>query len=161
MANELKCKCVGFISLKLNPVAMQTVRILQAVALMLIVALAASCTASKEYTRKLFAPRNVPVKDSQALALRFLDIDSTEKNSSDWVTTDIIMGRDTAGSSIALDNLSKTYPAIAVTKPKTDSALALKEVKETPGKNTTPVMDEPVAKASVANGVRLKKSRDE
>ena len=35
---------------------MQTVRLLQAVALMLIVALAASCTATKEYTSKLFAP---------------------------------------------------------------------------------------------------------
>ncbi|MBM3415549.1 MAG: hypothetical protein FJY20_03685 [Bacteroidetes bacterium] len=140
---------------------MQTVRILQAVALMLIVALAASCSASKEYTSKLFAPRNPPVNDSQALALRFLDIDSTEKNTSDWVTTDIIMGRDTSGNSIALDNLAMIYPASPLAKPKSDSITVSKEIKEPLVKTTTPFIDKPVAKTSAANGVRQKKSRDE
>ena len=48
---------------------MQTTRIGQAVILMMIVAMAASCAASKEYTSKLFAPRTPVVTDSQSIAL--------------------------------------------------------------------------------------------
>ena len=45
---------------------MQTTRIVQAVILMMVVAMAASCAASKEYTSKLFAPRIPVAKDTQA-----------------------------------------------------------------------------------------------
>ena len=101
---------------------MQTARILQAVILMMIVALAASCTATKQYTSKLFAPRTQEIKDSQAIAvspLRFLELDSAGADQNGWVTTDIIMGRDTISNTLALDNLAKTFPA---TPAKNDSA---------------------------------------
>ena len=42
-------------TIKIKSITMQTARIVQAVVLMMIVALAASCAASKEYTSKLFA----------------------------------------------------------------------------------------------------------
>lgn len=102
---------------------MQTARILQAVALMLIVALAASCTASKEYSSKLFGLRTEDKKDSQAITLRFLEMDKLEADKNGWVTTDIIMGRDTASKTVALDNLAKIFPAMKITK---DSALTAK-----------------------------------
>jgi hypothetical protein len=64
---------------------MQTVRMGQAVVLLSIVAMAASCAASKEYTSKLFAPRDgMPVKDSQATALRFLELDNLEPDQDNW-----------------------------------------------------------------------------
>jgi hypothetical protein len=139
---------------------MQTVRIVQAVALILIVAMAASCSASKEYTSKLFAPRTPEVKDSQATALKFLDIDAAETDRSDWVSTDIIMGRDT-NNTTALDNFSKTFPASPVAaKAKTDSAIVIKDTKPLMAEVKTPVADEPVAKAMNAGGVRDKKTRE-
>lgn len=97
---------------------MQTARIGQAVVLMMIVALAASCSASKEYTSKLFAPRNpAAVPDSQATALRFLELDNVEPDQSNWVTTDIITGRDTTSKTFALDKFAASYPATTATKP--------------------------------------------
>ena len=89
---------------------MQTGRIVQAVLLIMIVAIAASCAASKEYSSKLFAPRMPVAKDTQALAFKFLDFDGTEDEKADWVTTDIIMGRDTVSKTLALDKLSKVFP---------------------------------------------------
>lgn len=142
---------------------MQTARILQAVILMMIVAMAASCAASKEYTSKLFAPRTPVIKDSQVLAvapLRFLELDSALTNQEDWVTTDIIMGRDTATNTIALDNLARILP---VNRERIDTI-----VKSDPGK-TTPSMTEvkntqvetaPVAKAANPGEVRNKRSRE-
>lgn len=139
---------------------MQTVRILQAVALMLIVALAASCTASKQYTSKLFAPRTPVIRDSQAVVLRFLETDSAAFNTADWVTTDIIMGRDTASQTLALDNFSRTFPLSPAAKVKPDSVTVVKDSKDAVVK-TTAVPDEPVAKTGTVNGVRAKKSREE
>lgn len=95
---------------------MQTARIVQAVALMLIVAVAASCAATKEYTSKIF-PTQPVVKDSQAVALRFLELDKLDPDQENWVSTDIIMGRDTGSKTAALDKLSETFPATGVTKP--------------------------------------------
>jgi hypothetical protein len=102
---------------------MQTSRIVQAVILMMIVAMAASCAASKEYTSKLFAPRVVETKDSLVTAkvLRFLNVDSNDTDKEGWVTTDIIMGRDTISKTLALDNLAKIYPAAKATTVITDS----------------------------------------
>lgn len=138
---------------------MQTARILQAVALMLIVALAASCAASKEYSSKLFKPRTETVKDSQAVALRFLELDKLEDGKDGWVTTDIIMGRDTASQTAALDILAKTFPAGKATR---DSAIIVKDDKTIPvvaETKTTPAADVPIAKNTGER--RNKKTRED
>ena len=140
---------------------MQTARLVQAVIVMLIVALAASCAATKEYSSKLFAPRIEAQKDSQSLALRFLEIDSNEKSTEDWVTTDIIKGIDTSMSTASLDNLAKILPS----ETKKDSV----QVKNS-DKPVAPIVaetktnkptDEPVARTTNTNGVRSKKTREE
>jgi hypothetical protein len=110
--------------IKIKSIAMQTKRILQAVVLIVIVGLAAGCAASKEYTSKLFSPRNEPVIDSQATALRFLELDNLQPEKEGWVTTDIIMGKDTGSNTLALDKLAKIYYPIGVPKDTTTSAKA-------------------------------------
>jgi hypothetical protein len=151
----------------------------QAVVLLSIVAMAASCAASKEYTSKLFAPRDgMPVKDSQATALRFLELDNLEPDQDNWVTTDIIMGRDTMSKTLALDKLARIYPATPVSndstlrteESKTPPVLVAKpvpaqteQVKTNPAPvevKTEPVETEPVARAANPGEVRNKRSRD-
>jgi hypothetical protein len=117
---------------------MQTTRIVQAVVLMMIVAVAASCSASKEYTSKLFAPRNPAIKDSQAVALRFLELDKVEPDQENWVTTDIIMGRDTLSKTLALDKLAQVFPASPI------STEALAKTEE-PNTSPVPAIAKPVA----------------
>jgi len=134
---------------------MQTARIVQAVALMLIVALAASCTVSKQYTSKLFTTRDAVAKDNttaEPVALRFLDLDQAEPDQSNWVTTDIIMGRDTSSKTAALDKFSNSFPAAPVIAPvKKDTVNTINKDKEI---RTAPIL--------VNTGeVRTKKSRDE
>lgn len=140
---------------------MQTTKILQTVVLLIIVAIAASCAATKEYTSKLFPTSETAVIDSQKMALRFLELDKIEEDKESWVTTDIIMGRDTMSKTLALDNLANVYPA---SKTKADSILITskaQEVKATAAtKSIEPVTEEPVAKASNANEVREKKTRE-
>ncbi len=141
--------------------AMQTARLVQAVIVMLIVALAASCAVTKEYSSKLFAPRTTVQKDSQSFALRFLEIDNNEKSTEDWVTTDIIRGIDTAISTASLDNLAKTLPS----ERKKDSVQVKNSDKQgapmaSSSEKDTPT-DEPVAKTTNTNGVRSKKTREE
>lgn len=140
---------------------MQTTRIVQAVILMMVVAMAASCAASKEYTSKLFAPRIPVAKDTQAVAaLRFLDIDSAGADKDGWVTTDIIMGRDTVSNTLALDKFSKVFPASPVT---TDTAAKKPELKTTTAvavAKPLPVANEPVAKNLDAGEVRTKRTRE-
>jgi len=159
---------------------MQTARIVQAVILMMIVALAASCAASKEYSSKLFAPRTPVTKDSLAVALRFLDLDKIEPNQDNWVTTDIINGKDTTSQTLALDNLAKTVPAIAVSGEKERSATK-KEDKTNIDKmaktsspanekeksvvrkenKISPLGTEPVAKSTTSpDGTRIKSTRE-
>lgn len=140
---------------------MQTVRIVQAVALMMIVALAASCAASKEYTTKLFSPRTPVVKDSQATALRFLNIDTAQSDQEGWVTTDIIMGRDTITNTAALDKLSNTIkvPSSADSTVKKDTILNTNP-SILVSKPSVPVITEPVARAMNPGEVRTKRSRD-
>jgi len=103
---------------------MQSARILQAVVLLLIVALAASCAATKEYASKIF-PGNTEVKDSQAVALRFLELDKLDPDQENWVSTDIIMGRDTNSKTTALDKLSEVFPSTGAKRP-ADSILVEK-----------------------------------
>lgn len=137
---------------------MQISRMVQAVMLMMIVALAASCAASKDYTSKLFAPRIPVIKDSQVLALRFLELDKLEPNAENMVSTDAIMGRDTTTSSVALDNLANTLPA------RPDSTIKTSTVKTNPviltDKKIIPVESEPVAKSSKPGEVRTKRTRE-
>ena len=110
---------------------MQTMRILQAVALMLIVALAASCATSNQYVSKLFGPR--PVKDSQSVAIKFLELDSLEAGEQ-WVKTDITKDKDSPGE-------AKTTPVVTESK-------------------TTQLPSEPVAKTNNPDGTRTKKTRE-
>jgi hypothetical protein len=131
---------------------MQTSRLLQAVTLLLVIVVAASCTASKEYSSKLFGPRPVPAKDSQAVALRFLELDKLESTDQGWVDTKIIrdsVWRETSGTAAAVakqnteDNLPKTTPAIKTEKP------------------SEPIIEtEPIAKSTNTDGTRNKTSRE-
>lgn len=144
---------------------MQTTRIVQAVILMMIVAMAASCAASKEYTSKLFAPRTPAVKDSQAVALRFLTIDSADTNKEGWVTTDIIMGRDTVSNTLALDKLATVFPAapVAATPAPVDTVIKKAMAKTSPVTveiKPLPAESQPVAKNLNPGEVRSKKMRE-
>jgi hypothetical protein len=140
---------------------MQIARMLQAVVLMLIVALAASCAATKQYSSKLFPGKDAEIKDSSGYALRFLLIDSATKDDENWVTTDIITERDTLNGTAALDILAKNLPANQLQK---DSVLKAKD-----SNNNGPILVKndlpaesgaPVAKTRIPNGVRTKKTRD-
>lgn len=140
---------------------MQTTKIVQTVVLLIIVALAASCAATKEYTSKLFPDSQYPVKDSQAVALRFLELDKVEEDKESWVTTDIIMERDTVSKTLALDNLAKVYPSTNANADSTIKASNTKEIKTTAtSKSIELATEEPVAKAANTNGVREKKTRE-
>ena len=140
---------------------MQKIRIVQAVALMMIVAMAASCAASKEYTSKLFAPRIPSTRDSQAVALRFLEIGSADTDKEGWVTTDRIMGRDSVSNTLALDKLSSVFPAASSqttdSTVKTDPAKTAAVIAQT---KPIPMESEPVAKNSSPGEVRNKKTRE-
>lgn len=136
---------------------MQIARILQAVSLMMIIALAASCATGKEYTSKLFTPRSPIVKDTQNYALRFLKLDAfeTEQQGEGWVSTDIITGRDTVHSTAVLDNFVKNYQSKLDTSGNATS-MELKKVK------SSPILTEPlpVARNAKPGEVRNKKVRD-
>ncbi len=144
---------------------MQTGRLFQTVVLMLLVAIAASCAVSKDYSSRIFRPRNFPdaAIDSSATALHFLDMDTAEADKSNWVSTDAIMGRDSSTGTTALDNFSKTFPAA-----KKDSTKNTEE--KEPVKNTGPVIlaetklparkDDPVARSYDNSPVRSKKTRE-
>ena len=139
---------------------MQTARILQAVVLMMIVALAASCAASKDYSSKLFSQKKESLKDSRAITLRFLELDKLETGNEEWVTTDLIMGRDTLSKPLALDKLSKIFPA---THAVNDTATAGNEKKTIPIVAETkpePVVYHPIAKNNNSGAVRNKRMRE-
>lgn len=138
---------------------MQTLRILQAVALMMVVAMAASCAAGKEYAGKVFPTRDTVLKHSPDLVLRFLDTDSINDQDENWVTTDIIMGRDTTFKTTALDNFSRVFPATVAARTIKDTVTA-KELKSIAAKPAVQV-EEAVVKNHFPNEVRTRKSRDE
>lgn len=146
---------------------MQTARILQAVILMMIVALAASCAATKEYTSKLFAPRTGLTTDSQVVAARplhFLELDSATQNQDNWVSTDIIMGRDVSSGTTVLDNFAKTFPPANNKKDSLARAETEPVAPLTPGAYTqqkTAIQETvPVAKAANPGEVRTKRTRE-
>ena len=132
---------------------MQTSRLLQAVTLLLVIVVAASCTASKEYSSKLFGPRPIPAKDSEAVALRFLELDKLESTDEGWVDTKIIrdsVWRETSGTAEAVakqtadNNTKKTGSVIKTEKP------------------SEPIIEtDPIAKSTNTNGTRNKTTRVE
>lgn len=119
---------------------MQTARLLQAVVLMMMVAVAASCATSHEYVSKLFKPRSEPeqvVVKKELKPVKFLEFDSTGEESDNWVKTDIV----TSSDSIIMARATAKMDSVIVAKP-------------------TPIVSEPVAKTSSPDGTRNKKSRD-
>ena len=134
---------------------MQTKRILQAVVMMMIVVLAASCAATKEYSSKLFNPRIESTKDSPPTALRFLELDQLQSENEGWVSTDIIMGRDTAGKTLALDKLANTFPAKAIVK---NSVLTGKEENTIP--TTVDIKPVQVTEQPIARNINPGESRN-
>lgn len=140
---------------------MQTAKIVQAVVLLMIIAMAASCTITKQYTSKLFPGNELPEKDAQTVALRFLELDKTDINTEGWVTTDIIMGRDTISNTKALDNLATTFPAKNDDRDSIQIATNKKEKTTITKTNITEeVTEEPIAKSTNANEVRRKRTRE-
>src|SRR5437667_5126191 len=119
---------------KIKSLIMQTMRILQAVVLMLIIALAASCATSNQYVSKLFGPRPIPVKDSQAVAIKFLELDSLEADKQAWVKTDIVKDKDSSAE-------VKSTPVVTESK-------------------KTQLPTEPVAKTNNPDGTRTRKTRE-
>lgn len=156
---------------KIKPKVMQTSRIVQAVILMMVVALAASCAAGKEYSAKIFAPRNATTEPvARTTNLRFLDLDKLDGDSSLWVQTDIVNGKDTSDQTLALDNLSKTVPSTAKEKSLIENKKV--ESRDVTQKNSSPIKtesadksipkeSEPVARTLPApDGTRNKSTRE-
>jgi hypothetical protein len=154
-------------AIKIKSIDMQTKRILQAVVIVMIVVMGAGCAATKEYSSKLFSPRIESANDSPATALRFLELDNLQSEKEGWVSTDIIMGRDTASKTLALDKLAKTLPAIPVAK---DTLIAGKE--ELPNGQTgktipvvveakpVPATEQPIARNINPGETRDKRTRE-
>ena len=129
---------------------MRIARIVQAVALMLVVALAASCATSKEYVGKLFGPRPSTFKDSQLL-VQFLELDSLNRNEDGWVETNIT--KDTSA-------VTKSEPIVAESIPASPS-LKLQQSKAGKQVKTIPVREEIVAKTTnKTDGIRNRTKRE-
>lgn len=139
MANELKLDCVLSFSALQQIILMQTTKLFQAVILMLMVALVASCATTNEYVSRLFSPR--PVKDTQGVAIKFLELDSLEADKQAWVKTD--------AEDSSVD--AKTFPVATKTSP------AVRELKTAIPPS---IPDEPVAKTGNPDGTRSKKTRE-
>ena len=131
---------------------MQIPRLLQAVTLMVVAIVAVSCAASKEYSSKLFGPRPEPAKDTQAVALRFLELDKLESTDEGWVDTKLIK------DSVWRDGVSSGTGEALAKQPVESSKQAEKVVKE---RTEEPVVEtEPVAKTTNSNGTRSKTTRE-
>ena len=111
---------------------MQTNKIIQAVILMLILAMAASCAMGKQYSSKVFGPRNSPVKENPAPAVRFL---GTEEDSTATAITTLTTPVTTTDSALLVH--SGNSPA----KAPSDSVV-------------------PVQRSGNNGGVRTKRTRD-
>ena len=120
---------------------------LQTVSLILVVVFACSCAATKEYTSKLFKPAVAAESDTQVVALKFLELDQLDGEDENWVTTDIIKGKDSTSQSFELDRLAEIKPA------RPDSTLL-------PRQEPKPAVSIPVAKKLNPGEVREKRVRD-
>ncbi len=108
---------------------MQTVKILQAAVLIVTAAIAGGCSAGKLYSSKLFAPRT-PDSSIVAGTPRFLLMNELETDSTGWVSTDLISGRDTSASLQALDLLAEKLPILPASTAKPDTVSPVTLVKK-------------------------------
>src|SRR5687768_11116651 len=138
---------------------MQTARMLQAAGLMLIVALAAGCTTSKQYTSKLYGPRTEKAKDPAEYAIKFLELESLNRQEEGWVTTDIL-SKDSSAVANSIEviadagKLPAKEPVVAETKNKSVSVPDIPDIKKVAD------TQEPVARTSTQNGTRNKTTRE-
>lgn len=123
--------------------AMQTVRIIQAVILMTLLALAASCTVSRDFANRVFRP--APVSDSATRTIRFLETGNQPASDSGWVSTEAF--RDSASY--------RSVPLTEANNNRRDS-LARKE----PLVTRAPESDPPPAVPD-SRGVRQKRTRNQ
>ena len=136
---------------------MQSIRIFKSVIFIMIIGIVASCAASKEYSSKLFVPRTPVIKDSQEIAIRFLELDKLEINNENMVSTDLIMGRDTGINTVALDNFTNAFPLSNDTTNKSFRTKGTKYLSE----NKLITADSiAVAKSSKTGEIRNKRTRD-
>jgi len=137
---------------------MQKARILQAVVLMMIVGLAASCAASKEYTSKLFGPRVEAAKDSSLMVIKFLELDKLNPEEDGWVSTDILTKdatTETGSMPIVADVKKKSAAA------KDSSSSETKTLPVVAATKKPPVTEEQVARnTTTQNGTRNKTTRE-
>jgi len=112
---------------------MQTNKIIQAVILMLILAMAASCTMGKQYSSKVFGPRAIPEKEPVSAKVRFLGADDDP---------------DSTGS-------------LTLTKPVTTSDSALLVMPVNKPEKTIRDTIAPVVRNGNSGGVRNKRTRDD
>lgn len=94
----------------INAPRMQLTKIIQAVILMILVALAASCATGKQYGSKLFAPRESPEKDKTASRVRFLQ---TGEDSLTLQETNLTKRMTTTDSSTFVNSGNETARASA------------------------------------------------
>lgn len=87
--------CLEDHATKIKAIPMQTSKIIQAVILMLIVALAASCAAGKQYSEKVFGPRTSGSKETTQKPVRFLGQDDQEDSLAAPVLTKQVTTTDT------------------------------------------------------------------
>lgn len=118
---------------KIKAIPMQTSKILQAVILMMIIALAASCAAGKQYSEKVFGPRTSRIKDESPKPVRFL------------------------GSEEEADSLSS--PVLTKQHTTTDTTLIVRNANEVPKVKMDTVA--PVVRSGNTGGVRTKRTRDD
>lgn len=93
MANELDVKQKD--TCKVKPFPMQTAKIIQAVILMFLVALAASCSAGKEYSSKLFGTRIHTADSSKTSGQVFLNNSQDSLGAKDQFLTKSVSTTDT------------------------------------------------------------------
>lgn len=94
---------------------MQTVRIIQAVILMTLLALAASCTVSRDFANRVFRP--APSPDSAARTVRFLEMGSRPDSDSGWVSTETFRDSIAARSGPLTETNQKSSDTLARKEP--------------------------------------------
>jgi hypothetical protein len=130
---QMNWLCLRKHGTKIKAIPMQTSKIIQAVILMMIIALAASCAAGKQYSQKVFGPRISTAKEKTEKPVRFLDTDDTTDRLSPLV-------------------LTKQHTT-------TDSTLIVRNANEIPKVRMDTVA--PVVRSGNTGGVRTKRTRDD
>ncbi len=87
---------------------MQTSKIIQAVILMLIIALAASCAAGKQFSEKVFGPRPHGSKETTTKQVRFLGAEEPEDSLSSPDLTKQVTTSDSAA--VVMNRNRKVVP---------------------------------------------------